>query len=73
VIKPVELIPISLYTSPLRLKLAREPDARGEIKDALHAQPGGLDARLTIARSRKKAAQPGDQAHYLIERGRLVR
>ena len=64
--------PISLYTSPQSLQLAREPDASGEIKDALHTQPDGLDARLTIARSRKKAAQPGDQAHHLVERGRLV-
>ena len=63
---------ISLYTSPPSLQLAREPDASGEIKDTLHTQPDGLDARLTIARSRKKAAQPGDQAHHLVERGRLV-
>ena len=63
---------ISLYTSPLSLKLAREPDASGEIKDTLHAQPDGLDARLTIARSGQKAAQPGDQTSHLIERRRFV-
>ncbi len=64
---------ISLYTSPLRVKLAGEPDASGEVKNALHAQPDGLDSGLTITRSRKKTAKPGDQAHHLIERGRFVR
>ena len=64
---------ISLYTSLLSLKLVREPDASGEIEDALHAQPDGLDARLTIAHSRKKVAKARNQAYYLIELGLLVR
>ncbi|MCW8165823.1 hypothetical protein D8B22_12380 [Verminephrobacter aporrectodeae subsp. tuberculatae] len=63
---------ISLYTSPLNLKLATEPDASSKVKNALHSQPDGLDSGLTIALSRKKAPQPGNQPHHLVERGRFL-
>ena len=43
---------IALYTTPRSLKFPVEPDASGEVQDALHAQPDGFYAGLTIALSR---------------------
>ena len=54
------------------MSLLGEFDPRGEVHDALKAEPDGLHAGLAVALTAQEAAQLGDQTQHRVElRGRF--
>ena len=58
---------MSLYTTHPGGRLTHELDADDAVHDALQADPGPLDARLSVAFARQEATEHGDQSHDLVE------
>lgn len=63
---------IALHKTQRIARLTHEAHTGGEVRDALQAEPEGLDAGFTVSFACQEAADHGHASHHGVQAGRLL-